>query len=239
MNSLLDLAIEAHGGWQRWQQLSRLRAHAAVGGAIWHVKGWPGALADTHVTIDPHRQHVEYAPFIKPDQRSVYDPLRTAIKDSGGQTLEKREFPRLSFDGHALTTPWDAQHLAYFTGYAMWTYLTTPFLFRLAGFESEEADPWEENGETWRRLRVIFPESVHSHSTEQTFYFGADGLLRRHDYSVDIMGGTSSANYATDHQSFGGLILPTKRRVYAKGPDNRPLPDRLAVSIDLLSVEIE
>jgi hypothetical protein len=37
------------------------------------------------------------------------------------------------------------------------------------------------------------PASVPSHSTVQTFYFDATDLLRRHDYSVDIMGGTARA----------------------------------------------
>ncbi|MNL85646.1 hypothetical protein D3C87_2140310 [compost metagenome] len=53
------------------------------------------------------------------------------------------------------------------------------------------------------------------------------------------MGGTSSANYASDARSFGGLMIPTKRRVYATGLDNRPILDRVAVSIDLLEVGIE
>src|SRR3546814_14044537 len=95
----------------------------------------------------------------------------------------------------------------------MWTYLTTPFLFRLPGFTSEEVEPWDENGETWRRLKVTFPEGVPSHSTQQTFYFDQSGLLRRHDYSVEIMGGTTSANYATDHKAFDGLIRSEERRV--------------------------
>jgi len=34
---------------------------------------------------------------------------------------------------------WDDLHLAYFSGYAMWNYLTTPFLFAMEGFEVEEA----------------------------------------------------------------------------------------------------
>src|SRR3546814_14478541 len=61
----------------------------------------------------------------------------------------------------------------------------------------------------------------------QTFYFDQSGLLRRHDYSVEIMGGTTSANYATDHKAFDGLIFPTKRRVYAADADNRPILDRI------------
>ena len=239
MPDLLDLAIEAHGGWNRWLQVKQLRAHVAVGGAIWQVKGWPGALADIRVSADPHRQHVEYAPFLEAGQRGVYDADRTALIAASGEIREQRESPRASFKGHGLATRWDAQQLIYFSGYAMWTYLTTPFLFRLPGFEVEETEPWTEDGEAWRGLRVTFPAHVQSHSTEQTFYFDASGLLRRHDYSVEIMGGTSTAHYASDPKCIGGLVFPTRRRAYSKGPDNRPLRDRLAVAIDFLSIEVE
>src|SRR3546814_15461964 len=68
--------------------------------------------------------------------------------------------------------PWDSQHIIYFSGYAIWTYLTTPFLFARPGFEVQEIDPWDGEGEVWRRLRVKFPPDVPSHSAEQTFYLG-------------------------------------------------------------------
>jgi len=238
MSDLLDLAIEAHGGQQRWDELSELRAHANIGGAVWHVKGWPDAYADIHATIHTKQAHTEFAPFLKEGQYCVWEPAQTSVVSGSGEILSKFEEPRASFAGHSLMTQWNEQQLVYFTGYAMWTYLTTPFLFAMPGFESREVEPWDEGEETWRRLKVTFPTSVPSHSKEQTFYFGADGLLRRHDYSVEIMGGTASANYATEHKEFGGIVFPTKRRVYSTGPDNRPNLDRVAVSIDLLTIEV-
>lgn len=239
MTDLLDLAIEAHGGLQRWQQIEQLHAHIKVGGTVWHVKGWPDVYADIHTSISTHRPHTEFTPFLEEGQHCVWEPERTAVVADSGDVIEHRAAPRSFFEGHTIPTPWDRQHLIYFTGYAMWTYLTTPFLFKLPGFRTQEVEPWQEEDEIWRRLKVTFPSTVPSHSTVQTFYFNADGLLRRHDYSVDIMGGTRSANYASDVRSFAGLMIPTKRRVYATGPDNRPILDRIAVSIDLLDVGIE
>lgn len=239
MSDLLELAVAAHGGWERWRQARKLTARISVAGAMWHLKGWAGVLSDVAVAIDPHRQHVEFSPFIEAGHRSEYEPARTAILGDRGEVLEARERPRLAFEGHVIQTPWDAQHLAYFSGYAMWTYLTTPFLFGQPGFIVEEIEPWDEHGETWRRLKVTFPPDVASHSTEQVFYFDAGGILRRHDYSVEIMGGTSSANYATDPRTFGGLVFPTRRRVYSIGPDNRPILDRVAVAIDIDGIDVE
>jgi hypothetical protein len=50
--------------------------------------------------------------------------------------------------------------------------------------ETKEIEPWQENGETWRRLKVTFPASIATHSAEQTFYFDQEGLLTRHDYEL-------------------------------------------------------
>ncbi|TLX12999.1 hypothetical protein [Rhizobium sp. MHM7A] len=239
MTDLLDFAIQAHGGFELWQRIEQLRAHIKVGGAVWHVKGWPDAYADIHTMVSTRRPYTEFTPFLEKGYHCVWEAERTAIVADSGEVIEHRVAPRSSFEGHTIATAWDRQHLIYFTGYAMWTYLTTPFLFRLPGFETEEIEPWQEEDEIWRRLRVTFPLSVPSHSTAQTFYFESNGLLRRHDYSVDIMGGTTSANYASDHESFAGLTIPTKRRVYTTGADNRPILDRVAVSNDLLDVVIE
>jgi hypothetical protein len=238
MSDLLNLAIDAHGGWDRWQRLSNVTARATIGGALWALKGHPGA-SDVRITAALHEQHVEYSPFKAPDTHSVYEPERTAIETDDGRVVDSRVNPRDSFAGHKLATPWDDLQVVYFRGYAMWTYLTTPFLFRLSGFETRELEPWSEDGEEWRRLKVTFPPNVHSHSTEQVFYFDAKGLLRRHDYSVDIVGGTASAHYVTEHKTFGGIVFPTKRRVYTYGADNRPLLDRVLVSIDFHEITVE
>jgi hypothetical protein len=239
MSDLLELAIAAHGGWERWQQLRRIVAHVSVGGTIWQVKGWPDALADARFEIDPHTQRTEqHAAQGNAARHGIYEPERTVLLSDDGKVIEQRAAPRKSFAGHTIATRWDAHQLIYFTGYAMWTYLTTPFLFRLPGFHTEEIEPWHEDGETWRRLKVSFPAHVHSHGAEQTFYFDRSGLLKRQDYSVEIMGGTSSCNYATDPQSFGGIVYPTRRRVFAIGPDNLPIRSRVAVAIDFLHIDV-
>jgi hypothetical protein len=83
---------------------------------------------------------------------------------------------------------------AYFTSEALWTYLTTPFLYTYPGFEVVEVEPWHENGEVWRSLQVTFPGHIASHTRTQTSHFGPKGLLRRHTYTVDILGGATGAN---------------------------------------------
>jgi hypothetical protein len=130
-------------------------------------------------------------------------------------------------------TPWDPLHRAYFNGYALWTYLTTPFLMAMPGFEVTEIAPWQEGSERWRGLRVRFPDAIASHSTEQDFYFGDDGLLRRHDYHVDVAGGFPAVQYVYDILEVDGLRFPTKRRAYMRGQALQALRDRVMVAIDL------
>lgn len=229
---LLEFAIDAHGGWERWEKLNKLAARASVGGGLWPLKGKDGILDHVQVEVDLHRQRTIFSPFIEPGKKAVYEPNRVAVELDDESVLESRKNPRAAFAAHTRETKWDNLHLIYFSGYAMWTYLTTPFVLRMPGFESEEIEPWREGGDEWRRLKVMFAADVPTHSTEQTFYFNKFGILARHDYSAVVLGGAPSANYASDPKSFSGIVVPTKRRVYGRAADGTPMRDRLAVSID-------
>ena len=83
---------------------------------------------------------------------------------------------------------------------------------------------WREDGETWRPLKVTFPDSVVSRTREQVSYFGEDGLLRRHQYTVDVLDGARGVNYASDYREVDGIMVPTKRRVYAYDDRKNKIP---------------
>ncbi|MGJ7497290.1 hypothetical protein ACSFA8_19700 [Variovorax sp. RT4R15] len=236
MTALLDIAIDAHGGWERWKDLKKLTAQVSVGGGLWPLKGKVGILDHVQVEIDCRRQRTVFTPFLDAGKKGIYEPNRVAIELEDGSVLESRENPRAAFATHVRETQWDNLHLIYFSGYAMWTYLTMPFLLRMPGFKAEEIEPWREGDDEWRRLHVTFPADVPSHGTEQTFYFNKAGILSRHDYSADVLGGTPAANYALDPKTFSGLVVPTKRRVYGRAPDGSPMRDLLAVSIDFHNI---
>jgi hypothetical protein len=86
-------------------------------------------------------------------------------------------------------------------------------------------------------LRVRFADHIASHSREQDFYFGDDGLLRRHDYQVDIAGAFPAAQYVSGFAYVQGIRVPTRRRAYVRGPDLQPVRDLLMVAIDLGDIE--
>lgn len=150
------------------------------------------------MTVALQREWASVQPFGAADQRSDFTPQRIAIEKLDGPVVSERVNPRDSFAGHALMTPWDPLQRAYFNGYALWAYLTTPFLMTLPDFSVNEIDTIEDHGERWYGLQARFPVQFASHSHLQEFYFDSDFLLRRHDYRVDVAGGFAAIQYVCD-----------------------------------------
>jgi len=233
MTPLLKDVLDAHGGLDRWHQFNSLTAEIVSGGGLWPLKGLIQDPAPRQMRISLHEEFASVAPFGQPDWKTNFRPDRIAIETIDGNVVRERTNPRESFDGHTMNTPWDPLHRAYFNGYALWTYLTTPFSMAMPGYEVSEIDPIEEGSERWRGLRVKFPAHVASHCEVQDFYFGEDFLLRRHDYQVDVAGSFPAAQYVERFVEVQGLKMPTRRRAYVRGPDRKPIRDLLMVAIDL------
>jgi hypothetical protein len=233
VSDLLEQAIAAHGGLDRWNAFRNVSLDLSVGGALWDFKGQTGLFADAAYEADIHRQRATPGRFGAPDRRVQFAPDRLVLETERGEVIEVRDNPRAAFAGHDNQSPWDRLHAADFDGYALWTYLTQPFLYSYPGFTAREIEPWEEDGEIWRRLQVIFPENIASHTREQISYFGPDGLLRRHDYAVDVLGGSMGAQYISDYWSVDGILMPFRRRVHPRSADNRKVSEPVLVSIDV------
>ena len=237
MAELLAQILDAHGGIDRWNRCEKVEATIVSGGGLFRLKGIPQDSTPRRMTVWLHEERSSVFPFGAPDQRTMFTPASIVIEKLDDTIVAKRDVPRDSFAGHQMHTPWDALHRAYFNGYAMWTYLTTPFLLQMDGMRVEEIEPWREGSETWRVLRAYFPGSIESHCGLQDFFFGEDLLLRRHDYSVNVAGGFEAAQLTSDYVVANGIHLPTKRRAYTRGSDRRPILEMLMVSIDIAEVQ--
>jgi hypothetical protein len=234
--TLLADVLRTHGGLDRWRVFSRLEATIVTGGGFWAMKGLVQDPSPRQMTVWLHEESSSLTPFGDSAWHTEFTPKRIAIVRSDGTIVGERSDPRASFAGHDMMTPWDPLHRAYFNGYALWTYLTTPFLLVVPGVEVTELDPWREGQETLRVLRAHFPDTVATHSSIQDFFFGPDLLLRRHDYNVDVAGGFNASQIASDYIEANGILLPSKRRAYRKGADHRPALESLMVSIDINNV---
>ncbi len=236
MNELLQTAVNAHGGLERWNETRTIQVAASITGAIWFVKSQGDYLKNIVMTVDTRNERM-ITDFPGQDKRLIFQPSRLVMEHVDGTGIQTREDPEQSFEGQERDTPWDDLHVAYFQGEALWTYLTTPFLYTYQGFVTEEISPVEVDGESWRRLKVTFPDYIKSHTREQISCFGPDGLLRRHDYTVDILGGATGLNYASRYRTVNGIVFPTKRRIFAYEGNYKLVPEPLLVSIDMAEIK--
>ncbi|WP_193043275.1 hypothetical protein [Mycolicibacterium baixiangningiae] len=238
--NLLDEVLAAYGGADRWRQIDTIAIHQTVGGVLWPLKGVGGILDDSTVQIRVQDQQAWHRPLPTAGLRSHYTPRAVVIEHDDGahEPVETLRDPRASFAGHTLETAWTPTQLAYFSGYAMWTYLTEPYHLTFPGVQIEELGTWHENGQTWRRLGVRYPDSIATHSADQMLYVDGDGLLRRRDYQVDIAGGSPAAHYMDHHREFDGIVLPVTRVVHPRDDDGTPIRGIVTVSVDIDDVRI-
>jgi hypothetical protein len=236
MHDLVKLTIEAHGGLDQWNKVSQISADLTASGPSFKQRGPIGeafAALPTRAIVNAREPKTIFEPFVASGQKGIYQPYRTAVESSDGAVIEKLENPRDALKNKVPGTPWTATQLLYFFGYSLWMYFTLPYSFLADGVQCEEVEPWAEAGEKWRALKVTYPPSYPSHSTEQIHYFDDKGLMRRQDYTVDVRQDLAAAHYIHDHRMFDGFVFPTKRRIYARGHDRMPLRERLLISADL------
>jgi hypothetical protein len=236
--SLLDEVIAAHGG-AAYDSADAIEVDLSCSGWAFVLKRQRGAFEGFTGTISTGgEQRAELAPYPQPGQRGIFEHGNVRIEDDSGKVLAEREHPRSYFKGRR-NLWWDDLDLLYFGAYALWGYLNAPFVFRSPGYEVEEAEPWRENGETWRGLRVRFPDSVTAHSREQHYYFGNDGLLRRNDYTAEVFGGWAKAtHYCWEHDSFSGLVVPTHRRAMPRRRNGKPRRQVVLVKLEISDVRL-
>lgn len=243
MDKLLAAVLAAHGGLSKWQRATNVVARMSLGGPFWAARGWPGVYTDITVTADPHREHITLAPFGTPDGSAELrvGPERVAIRAGGGRLVEERFAPRDSFPKvfDPFNTPWDAVQVAYFTGAAVWNYLTTPFVFVQPGVEAVEIAPWREGDQVWRRLAVTFPDTIANHNPRQVFYYDDAFMQRRMDYSPEVTGSPPIAHYTHDPRTFDGFVFPTRRRVHLHDANGIADLQFAPITLDVASVRVD
>lgn len=236
---LLNKIIKAHGG-ESAAKFQNVKIHTQIGGAIWGIKGYENPLGNAIFTGSLTEQKSSWENIFQKNYTSSFEPGKVQLFDENGTLIEELIDPRDSFKGHTVETPWTKAQLIYFSSYATWNYATAPFNFLVPGVEINQLDSWDENGETLDRLEVIYPEGFATHSKRQIFYFNEEGLLKRHDYWPEVLGGSSATQILENHQEFNGIKTATKRNIYVlNDADNSYNKDFVLVSIDILDVQFQ
>src|SRR5271170_1903062 len=98
MNELLEVAVRAHGGLDRWSQLKSLKSNMSITGTLWQVKSRPDVLKDIRMETELCRQQLTTFRFGE-DKRFVWTPNSVAIETADGSVLSSFDDPRAAFEG--------------------------------------------------------------------------------------------------------------------------------------------
>lgn len=230
--------LEAHGGRDRWQSVKVIEASLSSGGFAFATHCQPSALRGLQVSIEPHEQRVAFRHFGGPGWSGVWSPSYVALHDAEARMVCERHAPRDQFRRFVKNVVWDKLDILYFAGYALWNYLSFPFL--LAGPGVAVSLTEARDARSGPQLAASFPPSIATHSPRQVFHFDQRRHLVRHDYTADVIGGwATAANCILASEEVGGLRFYTRRKVYPRmGPRQTVLPLPLLVWIEIDDIAV-
>jgi hypothetical protein len=237
MNAMSETAaqvIAAYGG-ALWRKARRFSAVVSARGLAFTLKR---RIAFDYATISGEVQHprLRLAPIgRRPDVACVLEGGDVRLEDAAGAVLERRADARRFFPGGRRAFYWDDLDMGYFASYAFWNYFTLPALLMNDEIHWEECAPGH--------LRAHFPTHIPSHCPVQDFFFDlGTGLLKRHDYVAQVIGGWARAAHVIEaHDAREGLSYPARRRVTPQAPYGQalPFPTLIAIEVHEFALEVQ
>jgi hypothetical protein len=202
--AFLARAVERHGGRERWARLRVTLSPTSLTGLVPWLKGVGRTFTlPSRADIEPARARAVFHDYPGAGATAVFEAGRVAL---GGAPLAEH---RASFRGARKWRRWSPLDALYFFGYALTHYHAVPFTLgdaQLRGWDARR-----------RVLTVEFPPSVHTHCAVQSFHFDDSGLIVRHDYVAEIVGGWArGAHFWRDPVTVEGFPIATHRRVLAR-----------------------
>jgi hypothetical protein len=85
--ALLDDAIEACGGMERWKQLERFTLHLSVDGELLSRAGQAGLFKEMAAEGSTREPSVRFTGFVDPGTFGLFQPDRVAIESLEGGVL--------------------------------------------------------------------------------------------------------------------------------------------------------
>lgn len=235
---LLEEVLAAHGGIALWKEISWIEADISADGFLFKAKHIR-PLRGLRMRASAKTPRFQLLDFPGPGLTSELNGgMEVRILDQAGSVVDRRLSPRKAFDGPRRNFWWDVLDFIYFAGYATWNYLLTPFLFLREGFSFEILGERPGKGGPFICLRATFPEDIPTHSRTQTFWFDEGRLLRRLDYTAEVVGPWAhAAHFCDEYRNFSGIQFPTCRRVLPKFL-GRVMAGPVLVAIDVQDVKL-
>ncbi|CUT14236.1 hypothetical protein BF49_5316 [Bradyrhizobium sp.] len=216
--------------------MSRFTLHLSVAGTLFSSTGHASEFKDVTAEGSTRTQSVRFTGITGGEHSGSFQPDAITIESLEGEILRTWRNPSLAFTEAGSPTLVDELHLVFFCGVAIWNYLTNPFLLAHPDVVVEELPTWQENNESWRRLRAQFPPGLITLAPEQIFYFDDNALQRRTDHDLF---GMKVAHYSWAHDSFGGIVVPTLRRAQTLRPDGTVVAKPVLMDVEIFDAVFE
>jgi hypothetical protein len=236
---LLEKALRASGGVDLWRLTRRFTLHMSISGSLCTARCPTAQLRELVIEGSTQAQTLEITGFARADLRALYRPDWVALEGQDGRRLMERQALPEQFRSELRSTTWDELQLAHYCGYLIWNHIETPFILADSDFETKELRPSVARGESLRRLRAVFPASIATHASTQTFYFDREGLLRRLDYPAAHDEHTQIAQMFSGHQRFSGILVPTLSRLLSIGAEGVPVAKPSLLDVEIFDAHFE
>jgi hypothetical protein len=210
--TLLDNALKACGGLERWNRFDRFEAHVSIGGSYLASKVDATNLKEIVVSGNTRFQAAEVVGMLDRSGRGLCRANWVGIENHSGliaaqQSVTPEDFAKLGSRAH-----WTELDVVYYCGISIWNFINCPFLLAESGFKIGEIAPLDADGEVWRRLHVTFPDRIATEACEQILYFDFRNRHRRTDYLCSALTANTVAHFLNAHQDFSEIVIPTLRR---------------------------
>jgi len=237
--SLLDDALQASGGLDRWRRMRRFTLHMSISGPLCSARCATARLKELAVNGNTQVQALEITGFAQAHLRALYRPGWVALEGQDARCLIERRGVPAEFHQALQSTSWDELHLAHYCGCLVWNHIVTPFILADPDFQTMEVRSSLARGDGLRALRIVTPARVVTHASTQTLYFDREGFLRRRDYRAPHDDHTQVAQVYSGHQRFSGILVPTLCRLLSIGAKGVPIAKPSLVDFEIFDARFE
>jgi len=218
-NAVLDRAVEAYGGEERWRGVETIRTVGSCNGLLSTWKRGEG-FTDIDIEVRVREPWIRLSPLDDSATAGILSGEDVTL-ERDGQVVETRTSARDRFPYGRQLFRWDQMDMVYFAGYAFWNYIVMPTLFLRDDIE------WKQKSDT--RVDAIFPPSIPTHSKKQRFHFDPEtGLVSQYDYTAKVFGSWAKASHIFEHATNDDGFVYTSRRLIrptiAGKPGPKPFP---------------